>query len=132
MYVAHHRLLAVVACYPDDMAVSDILAHLDGRDVHHSAPEVEEDWGVEWDNRPECLHVVEHGRHSEITQAQMRAWAADDRETARQVALGETPQDRCGQCGEPARTLAESADWSGVFCLDCAAEASDGATIEVR
>lgn len=124
VYVAHHRLLAVVACYPEDMPVSDILAHLEGKDVHHKS-------GVEWDNRPSNLVVREHGRHAHITQTQMRAWAEDAKETAEAIERGEHPEDRCDSCGTHAKTLAESDDWQGVYCLDCAFESSDGSAIEV-
>lgn len=130
VYVAHHRLLAVVACYPDDMAVGEILDHLADKDVHHTAPEVERDVGVPWDNRPGAIQVVEHGRHSEITQREMRAFA----EAAKEQAHAPPPSaadDECGRCGDAADVLAESAAWEGRRCLDCATATADGATIEV-
>lgn len=124
VYVSHHRLLAVVACYPDDMPVGEILAHLEGKDVHHQS-------GVEWDNRPENLAVREHGRHASITQDQMRAWAADAKAEAERIRRGEHDEDRCDRCDEFASTLTESPEWTGVLCLDCALDVGSDATIEV-
>lgn len=130
VYVAHHRLLAVVACYPDDMAVGEILDHLDDKDVHHSAPETDRDVGVPWDNRPDAIEVVEHGRHSAITQREMKAWAEAAKEQARAPPPSAAP-DECRRCGDAADVLAESAAFEGRRCLDCATATAGGATIEV-
>lgn len=124
VYVAHHRLLAVVACYPGDMPVAEILQHLRDKDVHHKS-------GVEWDNRPGNLAVRDHGRHSEITQAQIRAWAEDEKRAVERIQSGETDQDTCNSCGESADALCTSADFDGEYCIPCAKRASDGAPIEV-
>lgn len=125
VYVPVHRLLAVVACYPEDMAVSEICAHLADKDVHHRS-------GVEWDNRPENLAVREHGRHSSITQAQMRAWAADGQRRREADGRGRLDEELCDRCGEPADVLAESAAWPGEHrCLDCATETAGDEPIEV-
>lgn len=122
VFVPHHRLLAVVACYPEDMPVGEVLAHLKGRDVHHKS-------GVEWDNRPDNLAVREHGTHAEITQAQMRAWAEDARDRA--TGPPTFDQDRCDNCGDEADVLASSSDFDGEVCIACAKRLSDGAPIEV-
>ncbi|QLG62862.1 hypothetical protein [Halorarum salinum] len=130
VYVPHHRLLAVVACYPPDMPIEDILADLDGKDVHHSSPEVEGDRGVKWDNRPSCLHVIDHAEHSSITNAQVRAWAEDDK-ARRDSPDPEPDADACVVCGATEEPFGRSPDWDGLRCLPCAKEASEGAPIEV-
>lgn len=127
VYVSVHRLAAVSWCYPDEMAVSEILAHLDGKDVHHRS-------GIPYDNREGNLAVRDHGRHSEITQAQMRAFAEDAKRSLGGSSPDGTPtahEDGCDRCGQPADVLATSEDWTGEYCLDCATDASDGAAIEV-
>lgn len=128
VYVAHHRLLAVVSCYPDDMAVSDILAHMADKDVHHDAPEIDADAGVTWDNRPDAIRVVEHGRHTEITNAQMRAWAEDRKHQARKPT---TPDpEGCVACGATG-TLATTDSLDGEYCIECVTARADGETIQV-
>ena len=131
VYVYHHRLLAVVACYPDDMAVRDILDHMDGRDVHHSAPEVDAETGVKWDNRPECLTVVDHGSHSAVTQAQMRAWAEDDKRQAEAIERGQVGTQRCERCDDDADILVTGDDFDGQRCLTCAKQQTDDGVIHL-
>lgn len=118
VYVSVHRLAAVAWLLPRHAPLSA----LSGVDVHHES-------GVEWDNREGNLTLLDHGRHSEITQAELRAYGED----ARRTVEDETPtdDDRCVECGTVADTLATSDDWDGSACLDCALELSDGATIEV-
>jgi len=125
VYASHHRLLAVVACYPDEMPVGEILAHMAGRDVHHES-------GVEWDNRPDNLTVTEHGSHSQITQAEMRAWAADSkREVQRQRRIADALK-RCARCDEEADVLADVDGYDGNVCLSCSKiVADDGQTIHL-
>lgn len=127
-YAAIHRLCAVAWLLPPDAPLSA----LDGMDVHHSAPEVEADRGIEWDNREDCLSLKEHGRHSEITQAQMRAWAEDAKRRVEREQNGEHLVERCERCSAEADTFAESDDWSGRYCLDCALAASEGAPIRIE
>lgn len=131
VYVAHHRLLAVAWCYPDSMSVGEILEHLEGRDVHHTL-------GVEWANigsspnfESPGLVVRGHGRHSEITQAEMRAWAEDDKNKARDPTGTANGDETCGSCGSVCETPARSADWEGVRCLSCSKVDSKGSPIEV-
>ena len=57
VYVAHHRLLAVVECYAASMPIGAILRDLDGKDVHHEN-------GVKWDNRPSNIETIDHGEHA--------------------------------------------------------------------
>ena len=57
VYVAHHRLLAVVECYAASTPLWAIFADLDGSDVHHEN-------GLKWDNRRENIEVVDHGEHA--------------------------------------------------------------------
>lgn len=130
-YVSHHRLLSVVWCYPDEMEVSEILEHLEGRDVHHTL-------GVEWCNIGSSPNFSEpglvvrgHGRHSEITQAEMRAWAEDDKERAHEPRETATDSEVCGGCGQVCETPARSRDWEGVRCLSCTKVDSQGSPIEV-
>lgn len=136
VYVPVHRLSAVAWCYPEDMEVGEILQHLDGRDVHHTV-------GVEWANFGESpnfdepgLQVCDHGRHSEVTQAQMRAWAEDAKESAREgagqmVAGGGTAGERCAECGDSEGVLATTENLEDNYCLGCVRERADGDTIEV-
>lgn len=124
VYVYHHRLLAVAWLFPDGWTAEDILAELARRDVHHSAPEIDADTGIKWDNREACLHLRDHGRHGEITQAQMRAWAEDSKRDA----YADPEPDGCSDCGEDA-PLWVSPDFDGERCLDCALAANDGATL---
>lgn len=133
VYVSHHRLLAVVACYPLEMPIDEILDHLHGRDVHHNCPESEKDWGIPWDNRHDCLEVLGHGEHSSVTNSQQRAWAED----AKRRALsddqppGVRAGEQCCRCGEDDSPLATSEGFEGVRCLDCATEEANGEPIDV-
>lgn len=85
VYVAHHRLLAVIACYPEDMPLSEILTDLRGKEVHHNCPDAEGNWGIPWDNRHDVLEPVDGYVHSMITNVQLRAFAED----AKRQAFGE-------------------------------------------
>jgi hypothetical protein len=129
VYTSHHRLLAVVACYPLESPIEDVLDDLHTMDVHHHS-------GVPWDNRPGNLEVVAHGRHAEITQTQRRASAADTkRELERAEQQPQPDRDQtgvCDRCGRPDDTLAESAAWPDERrCLDCATETADGQEIQL-
>ena len=123
-YCSHHRLLAVVACYDLETPISEVLADLAAKDVHHRS-------GVPWDNRPGNLEVRSHGDHAQLTQTQRRAWAADkkrqvEREASKPAARGEC--DSCGTvldgggCTSPA--------FEGERCLECAIDGADGAPVE--
>jgi len=62
VYVAHHRLLAVVEWYPSTMPLEAILRDLDGKDVHHRN-------GIKWDNRPSNLEPIDHSEHAKLHAA---------------------------------------------------------------
>ena len=62
VYVAHHRLLAVVECYPSTMSLEAILRDLDGKDVHHRN-------GIKWDNHSSNLEPIDHGEHAKLHAA---------------------------------------------------------------
>lgn len=117
VYVSVHRLLAVVACYPSKQPIEAVLADLREKDIHHCS-------GVPWDNRPENLEAVPHGRHAEITQTQRRAWAEDAK---REVEQERQDVNECAYCGEVVDVLAECDAWPGEQrCLGCAKETADG------
>jgi len=131
VYASVHRLTAVVACYDLDTPLEDILDDLHGKDVHHSAPEVDRDYGVPWDNRHDAIEVKDHGRHSSITQAEMRAYGED----AKQQALEPTRHDsegECSGCGREVDTPATSPGFQGERCIECAKRECGGEPIELR
>lgn len=113
----------MVAWWDDeDATAEDVLPHLTGRDVHHES-------GVEWDNREDNLVLMDHGRHSEITQAQIRAWGEDAKRQATADG-GETPaEDSCAEC-DATEHLYRCADYDGLRCAVHAAQASDGSPME--
>lgn len=124
VYVAHHRLLAVVECYSLDEPIVLVLDDLAEKDVHHCN-------GVKWDNRPENIEPVEHARHASITQEQVRAWAEDEKREREQERAGVVDADLCAGCEEPAELLATSPGFAGERCLECARQECDGEPIEV-
>ena len=129
VYASHHRLLAVVACYPLEWPLEDVLDDLREKDVHHES-------GVPWDNRPDNLEVLRHGRHSEITQTQRRAWAADRKrevqQSEQQPLAGDGDSGFCDRCGDDSETLAECDAWPGERrCLECATATANGREIRL-
>lgn len=138
VYVAHHRLLALL--HPDlvDEPIEVAASIVGENDVHHRN-------GVKWDNRLErpeyeddperCdgpnLQLVEHSRHAEITQEQVRAWAADEKRERERHESGYVPEAMCEGCGEPTDTLATSPGFDGERCIECATAATDGEPIEL-
>ena len=81
VYVAHHRLLAVVECYAASTPLWAILADLDGKDVHHAN-------AVKWDNRPENIETIDHGEH-----AALHATTASETPTPDAGRVEEVPAD---------------------------------------
>ena len=131
VYASIHRLCAVAWLLPDGTLGDDVrLAALDGVDVHH-------DLGMPSANVESELLLVNHGDHSEVTQAEMRAYAADARRRVDGDGAGEGEAtgvgdgDVCDRCGAERTTLCESPDWTGEYCLECGKECSDGAAISV-
>lgn len=138
VYAAIHRLCAVAWCFPDGATAEDI--DMAGKDVHHPPPgesHPDDDpagIGVEWlnvhdsPNLPDAsLEVLDHGRHSEVTQQDKRAWGEDAK---RSVERADEP-DRCPDCGEEPATWATSPAVEGHECLRCVTRKTDGGTIEV-
>jgi hypothetical protein len=131
VYVPIHRLCAVAWLLPDGTLGDDVrLDALDGVDVHH-------DLGMPAANVESELLLVNHGDHSEVTQAEMRAYAADARRRVdgdgadATTGSGAGDGDVCDRCGAAATTLCESPDWTGRYCLECSKQESDGAAISV-
>jgi len=122
VYVYHHRLLAVVACYDPSMRIEDVLADIRGSDVHHES-------GCPFDNRPGNLAVLDHGEHSSTTQAQKRAWAEDAKREADEQSV--EASDVCAGCGAESEFLATSEGFEGARCLECAKRDAEGHSIEV-
>jgi hypothetical protein len=138
VYASIHRLCAVAWCFPDGATAADI--DLRGKDVHHpppgeSHPDADDHHtGVEWlnvhdsPNLPDAgLSVMDHGRHSAVTQADKRAWAEDSKAT---LAAASQP-DTCPDCGAEPETWATSPAVDGHECLRCVTEKTDDGAIEV-
>ncbi|WP_256943887.1 hypothetical protein [Halobacterium hubeiense] len=131
VYVSHHRLLAVVACYDLDTPIEVVLEDLRDRDVHHNAPETNDDAGFPFDNRPSVLEVINHKTHSERTQAQMRAWGEDAKQRAHEPAT-HGDDGVCPGCGrEDVDVDATSPGFDGQRCIECAMEECDGEPIDL-
>lgn len=130
VYVYIHRLLFTVSDELVDEPLDVVFNALDGCDVHHKN-------GCKWDNRPGNLELLEHGTHSSVTQAQMRAWAEDSKrsveleysEDDHDVVRGDV--DRCDSCGNEADMLATTASIDAELCLECAKRTNDGEPIEI-
>lgn len=123
VYVPVHRLAAVAWLFPDDWNAADILAsgQLIGADVHHEL-------GMPSTTIEGELSLCSHGTHSEITQAEKRAFAAD---TQRRIERGD-PSPRCPGCGiELDDGGVTATNLSDPWCLDCVTDHPDPGTIEL-
>lgn len=116
VYVPVHRLCAVAWLFPDEWTAEDVLEseHLVGSDVHHEL-------GMPSANLEAELSIRGHGEHAEITNAQLRAWAAD-----RKSEVGEKDKrpatkncHKCVRCDDETETLARNPAWEGAVCIDC-------------
>lgn len=131
VYVAVHRLCAVAWLFDDDWTAEDILrsGQLIGADIHHEL-------GMPSANIESELSLRDHGRHSEITQDQRRAWAEDKKREVQQQEsqpVGHSvDDDACDRCGEPDDPLAECDAWPGeTRCIQCAKETANGQEIRL-
>lgn len=127
VYVSVHRLAAVAWHLPDGTLGDDVrLADLDGYDVHHTL-------GMPSANGEDLTELLEHGGHSSVTNAQVRAWGEDAKESADDAGEVATEPDdgTCVDCGDELDTACRSPDWDGLACPECAGRLSDGAAIEV-
>jgi hypothetical protein len=131
VFVSIHRLAAVAWHLPDGTLGRDVfLSDLDGFDVHHTQPDADKR-GMPAANGEAWTELVSHGRHSEITQTQRRAWAEDKKEqvTGQQTLSEPETCERCGKADAEASVAGEDRE----LCIPCAsavAEAS-GATVEL-
>lgn len=129
VYVSHHRLLAVVECYDADEPLGDVLDDLRGRDVHHTTGSKVCNFGASPNFDEPGLEVLDHGDHSERTQAQMRAWGEDAKRAARDD--GPADPDRCGRCDVESDVLWQCEDFDGVRCSEHAKLEAEDSPLEV-
>jgi hypothetical protein len=130
VFVPVHRLAAVAWHLPDGTLGDDVrLSQLDGMDVHHVTPDGGA--GMPAANGEDWTELIGHGDHSAVTQAERRAWAADEqRARDGQVRVDAEPCVECG--GDPDEGVSvPSVD--GPLCLGCAMELGKerGETVEL-
>ena len=117
VFVSVHRLAAVAWHLDPEQSP----AYLLGRDIHHTT-------GMPSANGADLTEVRDHGEHSEITQAQRRAWAEDAKANAeRQSRLDDA--ELCDECD----AAAHAALAGGRYCLEHATERGrqTGETVEI-
>lgn len=134
VFVPIHRLCAVAWLFPDDWSAEDILAsgHLKGTDVHHGLgmPAANVDPASPNADDGDGLQIRSHGGHSSITQAQMRAWAADAKDADAEAVIDEA--NRCARCDAEADVLCDVPSYdAGTVCLECSQDVADGGEIRV-
>jgi hypothetical protein len=118
VFASIHRLMAVVHCYPADKPLAEIQNHMVGRDVHHTLR-------MPSANLPDELEVRGHGEHSEITQADRRAWAEDEKRAKQEAEQQRVSGDVCDECGDADDVLASVENIDGQFCVPCATEKAE-------
>jgi hypothetical protein len=130
VFVSIHRLAAVAWHLPDGTLGADVrLSDLDGFDVHHTQPD-SDDRGMPSANGEAWTELVGHGRHSEITQRQRRAWGEDaKREASGQQELVEQRCERCDDADAEASVVGDDRE----LCIPCASAVAEatGATVEL-
>jgi len=136
VFVPVHRLAAVAWHLPDGTLGEDVhLSALSGADIHHTQPDRDRR-GMPAANGEAWTEMLDHGDHSEVTQAEMRAWAADAREAVESDtdATQGTAEDSsrvCAACGAESDTLCIYRGVTEAVCPECAAAADPDGPIEV-
>lgn len=129
VFVSVHRLAAVAWLLPDGELGTDVfLSDMGGMDVHHTQPDRDAP-GMPASNGEDWLELIDHGGHSEVTQAQMRAWGEDAKKQAT-LEYDETdvPDDRCAECDEPDPDCRVG---EKLVCLECSMKVDADGPIEV-
>lgn len=130
VFVSIHRLCAVawydsLADAPEDVTAADILrsGELAGMDVHHTL-------GMPSANGEDLLEIIDHGGHSEVTQAQKRAWGEDAKQQVFEFSEDDVLDWTCDNCGErDPEVHCRVSDMD--VCLDCSTVLADGSPIEI-
>lgn len=119
VFVSIHRLMAVVHCYSEDLPLAEIQRRMIGTDVHHTL-------GMPSANIPDELDAREHGEHTEITNAQRRAWAEDAKRSR------DDPTRDAETCTAQGCDREVKARVAGErYCLECATANANGEKIEI-
>ena len=122
VFVSVHRLCAVAWKYPDSWSVGEILNDMDGKDVHHQL-------GMPSANLESELEVIEHGRHSGVTNTQIRAWAEDAKRAAES---GGWEDDECPECGAEVDGDGATVGTESGLCIECATEKASGRDVAIE
>jgi hypothetical protein len=138
VFVSVHRLAAVAWHLPDGTLGTDVfLEGLDGVDVHHTQPDADVDTpGMPSANGPAWTALVDHGRHSEITQTEMRAYGADAKRALAgdggSAGVGVGVEGGCPECGGAVDGDGATVGDAEGLCLDCATERAKQRGLKVK